>query len=425
MKFFVHALFFLFFFPLNIFSQVSLDNTALTGVSIIDANHKTPLANQTVLISGNKIIKIFTDGTQRIPDSFAILQLNGKFLLPGLMDSHVHMATDPSGVDNRQNTLKVLKEMLHSGITTVRDMAGDARTLAGLSRDALVGDIQSPDIYYSALMAGPQFFKDPRTIATTRGAKSGDMSYMRAVTDSTNMPLAIAEAVGTGASGIKLYADLTSELVDKITAEAHKQGLIVWGHAWVQQARPSDLVKAGVNSISHAPLVFYEKYSSVSSFPKRYRHNKEFWDMKGINLAPLFQLMKQHNTILDATLITYKRMAGRDTSMKYAYETGREITLLAYKAGVKICAGTDDDQEAFVQKEIELLVSDAGLTPIDAITAGTLHTAQLLKIDNKVGTVQSGKIADLLLLNKNPLEDIHNIESVIMVFKNGRIFKND
>ena len=147
--------------------------------------------------------------------------------------------------------------------------------------------------------------------------------------------------------------------------------------------------------------------------------------MKGINLAPLFQLMKQHNTILDATLITYKRMAGRDTSMKYAYETGREITLLAYKAGVKICAGTDDDQEAFVQKEIELLVSDAGLTPIDAITAGTLHTAQLLKIDNKVGTVQSGKIADLLLLNKNPLEDIHNIESVIMVFKNGRIFKND
>jgi len=62
-------------------------------------------------------------------------------LLPGLIDAHVHMATDPSGTDNREHTLDALKRMLYSGVTSVRDMAGDARTLAGLSRDALTGDI--------------------------------------------------------------------------------------------------------------------------------------------------------------------------------------------------------------------------------------------------------------------------------------------
>ncbi|RYD22740.1 MAG: hydrolase, partial [Lysobacteraceae bacterium] len=73
-----------------------------------------------------------------------------------------------NGVDNRAHTLEVLQAMLYSGVTTVRDMAGDARTLAGLSRDAGTGDIISPDIYYSALMAGPVFFTDPRTATSTR-----------------------------------------------------------------------------------------------------------------------------------------------------------------------------------------------------------------------------------------------------------------
>src|SRR4051812_38765236 len=226
-------------------AQVSFKNFALTSVSIIDANHRTPLTGQTILIEDNVIRDVFTDGSKAIPASYVVLSLKGKFVIPGLIDTHVHMATDPSGIDSRTHSLNVLQQMLYSGVTSVRDMAGDARTLAGLSRDAMTGDIISPDIYYSALMAGPTFFKDPRTGAASKGAASGKMPYMLAVTDSTNLMRAIAEAKGTGATGIKLYDDLSAPLVTKIIAEAVKQNMIVWGHAWLHDAKPSDLVKAG------------------------------------------------------------------------------------------------------------------------------------------------------------------------------------
>lgn len=414
----------LFFNSFNGIAQTFLGNVALSGVNIIDVNHREPLMNQTVLIRGNRIDEIFPNGSHSIPDSFNILSLKGKFLLPGLMDSHVHMGTDPSGVDNRQQTLKVLEQMLFSGITTVRDMAGDARTLAGLSRDALVGDIISPDIYYSALMAGPSFFRDPRTIISTRGGQSGAMPYMLAVTDSTNLSLAVAEARGTGATGIKLYANLSAPLATKIIKESIQQGIIVWAHAWLQGAHPSDLVKAGVSSISHAPLVIYEKMDSIPLAWKNESHDEQFWEKHIPDMDTLFQLMIQHHTILDPTLITYKRMAEKNPGRNYSYQIGRQITAMAYKAGVNICTGTDDDQEEFVQKEIELLVRDAGMSPIDAIIASTRNIALLLRIDDKVGSVEPGKMADLLVLDKNPLEDISNIESVYLVMKNGRIFIN-
>lgn len=404
-------------------AQVSLNNYALTGASIIDANNKLAEPNKIILIVNNTISDVFNDGSKPIPDSFNIIRLNGKYVLPGLIDAHVHMATDPSGVDSRVHSLDVLQRMLYSGITTVRDMAGDARILAGLSRDALTGDIISPDIYYSALLAGPIFFSEPKAAFATKGGVPGHMPYMLAVTDSTNLVLAIAEAKGTGATGLKLYANLSAPLVNKIVTEANKQDMIVWGHAWLQDARPSDVVKAGVSPISHAPLLIHEKLDSIPSSWKEMFHDTKFWDQVTPDFSSLFQLMKKHNTILDATLLTYKKWANDDSTMRYDYELGKRITIQAYKAGVTIDAGTDDDQEDFVQKEMELLVKDVGFTAIDAIIAGTLNGAKALHIDNTCGTVSINKIANLLILDKNPLDDIKNIESVDMVIKGGRIFK--
>jgi predicted amidohydrolase YtcJ len=404
-------------------AQVLFNNYALTGVTIIDANHQNSLPHQTVLITHNIIGAIFNDGSKPISDSFNIMRMEGKYLLPGLIDAHVHVATDPSGTDNREHTLHVLQRMLYSGITSVRDMAGDARTLASLSRDAVTGDIISPDIYYSALMAGPVFFSDPRTASASKGGVAGKMPYMLAVTESTNMVLAIAEAKGTGATGIKLYANLSAPLVNKIVAEANKQGMIVWGHAWLQDAKPSDLVKAGVSPVSHSPLLIYDKLDTIPSYWKNgHTHYNSIGDSVP-NLSSLFQLMKEHRTILDATMLAYKSWADEDSTMRYDYELAKRVTALAYKAGVTIDAGTDDDQKEFVQKEMELMVKDAGFTPIDAIVAATLNGAKALHIDNAYGTISTGKIANLLILDKNPLENIENIESVNLVIKNGKVFK--
>jgi hypothetical protein len=405
------------------YSQVSFGNIALKDATIIDAKHQVPLAHQTVLIQGKLISNIFDDNTKAIPDSFIVINLQGKYLLPGLIDTHVHMATDPSGVDSREHALNSLEQMLYSGITSVRDMAGDARTLAGLSRDAMTGDIISPDIYYSALMAGPIFFDDPRSHTSTRGAVAGKMPYMLGVTDSTDFTMAIAEAKGTGATGIKLYADLPASVVAKVVSAANKQHMLVWGHAWLQQAKPTDLVTLGVGSISHAPLMVYDKMDSIPADWKKKPHTQEFWDKVTPDLSNLFELMKKHHTILDATLLTYKQAGEHSFSWQCSYELGKRITAKAYRAGVTICAGTDDDQVEFVQSELNCLVKEAGFTAIDAIIAGTLHGAEALHIDNKYGTVETGKVADLLIIDKNPLENIENIKSVNFVIKGGKVYK--
>jgi imidazolonepropionase-like amidohydrolase len=407
------------------YAQVKLKQWAITGVSIIDAKHMQPAGRQTVVIKNGTIAQIFPDGSQPLADSMPVIQLKGKFLLPGLIDTHVHLATDPSGTDNRVSTLAVLERMLYSGITSVRDMAGDARTLAGLARDARTGDIPAPDIYFSALMAGPSFFKDPRTIATTKGGRAGMMPYMRAVTDTTDLRLAVAEAKGTGATGIKLYADLDADLVSRIVTEAKKQGLLVWGHAWLNPARPSDLIKAGVGSISHAPLLLHETMDSVPVAWKKQPLPDRFWNDSLPNETVLFNLMKKHGTILDATLSAYHQWARQDPSMSYDYEITKGLAAAAYRAGVTICAGTDDDQESLVQSEMGLLVRDAGMSPRDAIIAATEHGAEALGIAGSCGTIETGKNADLVILDKNPLEDIENIRSVFLVIKKGKIFKKE
>jgi imidazolonepropionase-like amidohydrolase len=403
--------------------QVALPAFALTGVTIVDAIHPQPLTGQTVLIRNGKIDRVYADGSQPLPDSVSIIAAKGKWLLPGLIDSHVHMATDPSGTDNRAATLRILERMLYSGITTVRDMAGDARTLAGLSRDAWTGDILSPDIHYSALMAGPEFFRDPRTVSSTRGGVSGEMPYMRAVSASTDLVLAVAEARGTGASGIKLYADLDAVMVNKIVAEAKRQGILVWGHAWLQQAKPEDLIKAGVGSISHAPLLLHASRDTVPANWKHGRHSAKFWD-DSVRVDPaLFIDMKLHHTILDATLSAYESWVRQDSNMSWDYEITKRLAAQAYKAGVMICAGTDDDQEAFVQHELHLLVHDAGLSNFDALVAATRNGAMALGMESTTGTIEAGKTADLLLLDKDPLADIDNVNAVWMVIKKGVIFK--
>src|SRR5450631_1070051 len=303
-----------------VFSQLHLPVYALTHVTIIDVNHKIPLEGQTVLIRENMIERIFPDGKISMPDSVALFNMNGKFLVPGLIDTHVHFATDPSETDNRASTLKTLQKMLFTGITSVRDMAGDARTLSGISRDARGGDIISPDIYYSALMAGPAFFDDPRTVISTRGGVAGQMSYMRAVTDSTNLVLAIAEAKGTGASGIKLYADFSAPLVMKIVEESKKQHMMVWAHAWLSPAKPSDLVKAGVGSISHAKMLVNEVMDTVPASWKKPDLPDEFWTDSVPDNHFLFALMREHHTILDATLATYKKWGREEPRNQYRSE---------------------------------------------------------------------------------------------------------
>ena len=139
--------------------------------------------------------------------------------------------------------------------------------------------------------------------------------------------------------------------------------------------------------------------------------------------SALFKLMIEKHTILDATMATYKKWVTQDPSKQFYYEACKRMTAEAYRAGVTICTGTDDDQEGFVQNEMHLLVNEAGFSPIDALIAATKNGAELLGISNRLGTIESNKVADLVILDKNPLENLDNLGKVYLVIKHGGLYK--
>jgi imidazolonepropionase-like amidohydrolase len=193
--------------------------TIYRGATVIDGKRAPPKPGMAIVTRGERIEAIVPDSeVARYARNARVIDAHGLYAIPGLIDSHVHLATAP----NRRYAEALLRRYVYGGVTAVRDMAGDARLLADLSRAALLGEIPAPDIAYAALMAGPEFFKDPRTVDSARGAVAGAVPWMRAVTPSTDLMLAVAEAKGTGATAIKIYADLPGELVKHITDEAHR-----------------------------------------------------------------------------------------------------------------------------------------------------------------------------------------------------------
>jgi imidazolonepropionase-like amidohydrolase len=415
----------------NAFSQFSPGDFALKDVSVIDGISNEVKTHYTLIVHNNLIEAVGPVKDISIPDSVTVFYYPGKYIIPGLIDSHVHLATDPTKEDNRARAENDLKDMLLSGITSVRDMAGDARALASLARDADLDQIPSPDIYYSALMAGPAFFKDPRTHLTTEGGKAGEMPYMRAVTDTTDLRIAVAEAKGSGATAIKLYAELTGELAKKITNEAHVQHMLVWSHANLDKASTLEVINAGVNSISHAAMITGWNSKTVPAQCLKPGRSKSFWDSLFTTLPVQDQIkaMQAHQTILDATILTYKEAgsdpslpADRKAALLAMYEMGKRFTILANKNGITISAGTDLDDKKFVQREMKLLVNECSFTPMEAIQCATKNGALVLGIEHTSGTIQKGKIANLVLLSDNPALEMDNIDKVVLVIKNGKFY---
>jgi imidazolonepropionase-like amidohydrolase len=383
----------------------------------------------TILIADSRIVDVFPDGAKPIPAGAVVRDLRGRYVIPGLIDTHVHVATDPSGDDSRNRAEVRLRHTLLGGVTSVRDMAGDARALADLARAAKVGDIVSPRIYYSALFAGPEFFTDPRVVATSRGETVGQVPWALAVTAKTDWRLAVAQARGTGASGIKLYAALSGDLLAPLVTEAHAQGMRVWAHASLMPARPGELVKAGVDVLSHTPLVAREADTVTAGYRERYRVNYASIPATHPAMERLAGEMAAARTIVEPTLFVF---FGRDSTSPPA-RWAAMMTGTLQRRGVTIVAGTDgmigvegDSLPApgtlpNLHRELELLVHHAGLTPHQAILAATSDAARAIGIDSLVGTVTPGKLADLLVLTADPLANISNTRKIEFVVAAGKV----
>ena len=401
--------------------------TVYTHVTVIDGTGVAAAPDMAIVVEGERIkavLPMAAFAKDSVPGA-SLVDLTGKFALPGLIDTHQHLGTSP----NRRAATAQLLRMIYGGVTAVRDMAGDSRFLADLSRSARLAEIPAPDIFFSALMAGPGFFADPRSHAAAQGAVPGKVPWLQAITAQTDLPTAVALARGTGAAGIKIYADLPVAEVRGIIAEAHRQGFPVWSHAMIFPTAPAEAVEAGVDSVSHAHMLAYQvnekKPASYAVHPpldvQRLRDDTTA-------LPALFAAMRQKGVILDATVHTFfEADAHKKPDAPSRGPIGARMAAAAYQAGVALSAGTDfvapaDDPYPALQKEMETLVSEVGMTPADVIRAATSIAARALKADDQMGTLAPGKLANLVFVSRNPLDDIKALRAVVLTVKRGRAY---
>lgn len=398
--------------------------------TIIDGGDPRPRSGMAVITDGQRIVSVLADSDLSPAQLSAaeVVDLSGQFLLPGFIDTHQHFATPPDRIDAERR----LRRDIYSGITATRDMADDIRQISDIARAALVGEIASPDIYYPALMAGPSFFTDPRTAAVAQGATPGKLPWMRAIDENTNLPEAVTMARGTGASAIKIYANLPGSLVSAITTEAHRQGMPVWAHGMIFPATPAEVIAAAPDSVSHSCYLAYQAMAKrPRSYQDRFPVDESLFAQDHPAMSALFEGMRRGGIVLDATLYVYQ--AGEERAKKTgkpplcSVALAARLTNQAYRAGVLISAGTDGDTPASdpwpsLFDEFELLGQQARLPPAELIRAATINGAKALGREREMGSIEPGKLANFAILAKNPLEDVANLKSVVLTVKRGRRF---
>lgn len=403
--------------------------TVYRHATLIDGTGGPARADMAVVVKGERIVSVSPDAALKAADlaGARTVDLKATYLLPGLIDSHEHLATPP----NRKQAEGTLRRDLYGGVTAVRDMADDLRSVGELARASLVGEIPAPDIYYAAFMAGPSFFVDPRTHAANAGVTPGTAPWMQAITDETDLPLAVARAKGTSATAIKIYANLSGELVAKIAAEAHRQGMQVWAHSAVFPATPAQVLAAGADVVSHT---CYMAYEAAGPMPASYQAKTPVDPApfaKGDNpvMAGLFAEMVKRGALLDPTMRVYvegdKRAAKSGKPSQCTADLAAILTRQAWKAGVQMSTGTDGTTPPAspwpaVYDELELLVNKVGMPPAEVIRSATLVGARAAGQEADMGTVAPGKLANLIVLAKNPLENIGAVRSITLTVKRGR-----
>ncbi|MBA3319142.1 MAG: amidohydrolase family protein [Gemmatimonadales bacterium] len=429
---------------------------AIVGATLWDGTGRAPVPNAVTVVRHDRILCAGAAGECLIPAGARIIAAQGRYLIPGLIDSHVHLLFITRGSAGEELGLD-LRDLLAQGITTVRDMGTDPAGL--LSR---VRSLQAaPRVHAMQLVAGRRFFFNGfRGTATARGTiyrqppalAMQQLGWKPVQFDSDgDADTLVAEARQAGAMGLKLYAQLDSGSVRRLTEAAHRAGMPVWGHAWVQPASVMEQVLAGQNGVVHAAglageLFTVEERATLvrdgdlqaataavatvgAALDPRVLAALDSMARRGTMLEPTLDAVRHSVATYDAKL--RHKASVQEEYVRSASRFGMEVTRQAIRRGVRISAGSDHvsyglaGERATLFGELRLLVDSAGLSPTAALLAATRDAARAIggQPGGQVGTIQAGRYADLVLLAKNPLEDIANLEYVDLVMVGGKLWR--
>ncbi|MGH9768432.1 MAG: amidohydrolase family protein, partial [Blastocatellia bacterium] len=396
---------------------------ALTRVTVIDATGAPARPKMTVVIADGRIAAIGEDGKTLAPKGARVIDASGKYLIPGLWDMHVHLAK--AG----ENTLPLF---IANGVTSVRDMGGDAALVLKWRDEIAAGKRLGPRIK----AAGPIFESASNVARMKREGTVEPVDRFRVgVAGPEEAAGAVERVAKLGVDFIKIRTVTSPETYRAIAAAARKHNLALVGH---QAAAPEEVIKAGQRSIEHS---FFPPLSNRTEDQRAELFRKLAAD--GIAVTPTL-------VVGAALLEPYERAAaiaadeqGRlDPRRKYLsgylIEDWREqaeekkgmsddlTKLLAERlrdlremrrAGVRLLPGTDVAVLLIwpgfsLHDELRLLVEQVGMTPMEALLSATRFPAEIFGMQETLGTIEPGQIADLALLDANPLDDIRNTTKI-------------
>jgi Amidohydrolase family len=435
---------------------------AITHATVIDATGAPPKPNSTILIDGAKISSAGPDSSLEIPAGTPVINAAGKYLIPGLADMHLHLmgAGEPAG--SREFILPLL---IANGITTVRDMGGDVAQLKKLKKEIESGDQLGPQIFFT----GPYLDGDPPSFQPSI-----------VVVAPAEADAAVRRLKSEGVDFLKVQSRLKPDAYFAIAEAAHKENIRFVGHVpdSISAAQASDAGQASIEHLTGILLACSSREAELrqqqlnppprKETPRQTSLRQRAWQQAVLNTysrekaQQLYAKFLANHTwqvptlplLIDLAFLTPATDRANDPNLKYipqnlqkiwkqgraeslANKTSGDFLLRAklveaslksvgdmHAAGIPMIAGTDSTAPNLVpgfalHESIADLVR-AGFTPMEAVQAATSKPAEFLGRSNQQGTIAPGQRADLVLLDANPLEDIHNTEKIHAVVLKGK-----
>ncbi|HVF72921.1 MAG TPA: amidohydrolase family protein [Chthoniobacterales bacterium] len=413
---------------------------AISNVTVVDMTGASQPRKATVLIANGTIASVGSPEETRIPEGVVSVDGTGKYLIPGLVDMHMHLS---------YVTELALPVLLANGVTAVRDMGGDLAEIDRWRDEIGKGTRPGPRIF----RAGP----------VLDGPRPEEGKYRVIVKTPEEGRRAVQDVKARGANFIKVYHFLSRESYFAIADEAKKQGLSFSGHI-PNGVAPGEASEAGQRTLEHTTVLLQ---ATISLQKKDGRNSKEltaqaFDALLGPEGAGWFGTMAKNGTWHTPTLVLARSFllrselaAAPDERRKYVAPATKElweknnpvpqnvspadmadrkkalgqmyqVVGVMRKAGVQMLAGTDPPtRDVFpgfsLHDELGLLVA-AGLTPLEALQSATVNPAKCLGATDRFGTVEKGKAADLVLLEGDPLADIANTKKIAAVVAGENFF---
>ena len=417
-------------------AQTRSKPVVFTHVTVIDATGAAAQSNMVVVVTGDKITDIGKFGKVKLPKNSQVIDATGKFLIPGLWDMHVHLAK--AG----ENTLPLF---IINGITSVRDMGGDYVQVLKWRKEAADGSRLSPRIKTpGALLESAENAARMKREGTVEPVDK----YRIGIATPVEARKAVDLMASLGVDFIKFRTIASPETYKAIAEESKAKNLMFVGH---QFGTPEAMVEAGQKSVEHyiyPPIITDLKHAEI------YRKMAE----SGIYIVPTIVVADKSLLVSyrDAKTIVEDRAGKVDFRRKYLsgyliedwkeqLEEKKEPSPVdlaklkevlikdlqeMHKASVRLMPGTDVGVLLIypgysLHDELQLLVKYVGLTPMQAIISATRYPAEFFGIQNTLGTIEKGKIADLVLLDANPLDDISNTQRIAAVVLNGRYLSKE